>query len=460
MTIREMEARSGMTRANIRFYEAEGLLQPARKENGYRDYSEEDLTALKRIKLLRALGLPLIEIKQLQLGGKSLCAALDAREAELTAQQQQNETCLHICAQMREDRAEYRTLNAQKYLDSMSGSSAVPVPADDQVPQLWAPWRRFFARVFDYFLYSCLWRILLVGLCSKVFFYTFPFALLATATMLLLEPLLLCFFKTTPGKWLMGITVTDDLGGRLSYSKGFKRTLSALFFGAGMGIPIFRLIRLLMSYYSYYKDKPLSWEYDSEEMIQENRTRRCVAMVIVCIALLLCFMAAQAEAQKPLHRGDLTVAQFAENYNHYQWYYHGEGRTTYLDTEGQMAYEDFYGPDTVSVEVTGEEKVAPKITYTENEGVLTGVCIENRFTSGEIVIFGSDQVALAFLSFVLAQPEWKQEEAQEVLQQMIENPFGEYHTTIHGVEITYQYESSGFEPSYEITERWTIRKEQ
>ena len=35
MTIAELEARSGMTRANIRFYEAEGFIRPERRENGY-----------------------------------------------------------------------------------------------------------------------------------------------------------------------------------------------------------------------------------------------------------------------------------------------------------------------------------------------------------------------------------------------------------------------------------------
>ena len=40
MTSKEMEARSGVPRANIRYYEAEGLLAPARSGNGYRDYSE------------------------------------------------------------------------------------------------------------------------------------------------------------------------------------------------------------------------------------------------------------------------------------------------------------------------------------------------------------------------------------------------------------------------------------
>ena len=49
MNIKEIEERSGLTRANIRYYEQEGLLAPARRENKYRDYSEEDLETLLRV---------------------------------------------------------------------------------------------------------------------------------------------------------------------------------------------------------------------------------------------------------------------------------------------------------------------------------------------------------------------------------------------------------------------------
>ena len=57
MTSKEMEARSGVARANIRYYEAEGLLTPARMKNGYRDYSEADVETLKQVKLFRKLDL-------------------------------------------------------------------------------------------------------------------------------------------------------------------------------------------------------------------------------------------------------------------------------------------------------------------------------------------------------------------------------------------------------------------
>lgn len=55
MTIKEIETLSGLPRANIRYYESEGLIAPKRAENGYREYSQADAEVLLRVKLLRAL---------------------------------------------------------------------------------------------------------------------------------------------------------------------------------------------------------------------------------------------------------------------------------------------------------------------------------------------------------------------------------------------------------------------
>ena len=52
MNIAEVERRTGLTRANIRFYEKEGLLSPARGANGYRDYTEADVETLRKVRLL------------------------------------------------------------------------------------------------------------------------------------------------------------------------------------------------------------------------------------------------------------------------------------------------------------------------------------------------------------------------------------------------------------------------
>ena len=63
MKIREVEEKTGMSRANIRFYEKEGLLnRVARDKTNYREYTEEDVEQLRRIRILRLLEVPMEDI--------------------------------------------------------------------------------------------------------------------------------------------------------------------------------------------------------------------------------------------------------------------------------------------------------------------------------------------------------------------------------------------------------------
>ena len=80
MTIQEVERQSGMTRANIRFYEEKGLLTPQRQPNGYRDYSAVDVETLRRVRLLRSLDISIDTIRALQSGERTLEAVLAERE--------------------------------------------------------------------------------------------------------------------------------------------------------------------------------------------------------------------------------------------------------------------------------------------------------------------------------------------------------------------------------------------
>ena len=69
MKINEVESKVGITKKNIRFYEDQGLLCPSRNaENSYREYDDSHVQTLYRIKLLRKLGVPIEEIRQM-LGG-------------------------------------------------------------------------------------------------------------------------------------------------------------------------------------------------------------------------------------------------------------------------------------------------------------------------------------------------------------------------------------------------------
>lgn len=88
MKINEVEQLVGITKKNIRFYEEKGLLEPKRQvQNGYRDYSEEDVDMLKRIKLLRKLSVPIEEIKKLQTKHMTLGDCLRRHEISLAREE-------------------------------------------------------------------------------------------------------------------------------------------------------------------------------------------------------------------------------------------------------------------------------------------------------------------------------------------------------------------------------------
>ena len=79
---------SGVSAANIRYYEKEGLLAPqGRSENSYRQYSGGDVHQLRFIRLCRAMDMSLDEVRTLlglDLRRKSDCAtARDALDGHL-----------------------------------------------------------------------------------------------------------------------------------------------------------------------------------------------------------------------------------------------------------------------------------------------------------------------------------------------------------------------------------------
>lgn len=61
---KDIEKQFGINRKTLFFYEEEGLLHPERKENGYREYGDEDVERLKIILLLRRMDVSLVNVKK------------------------------------------------------------------------------------------------------------------------------------------------------------------------------------------------------------------------------------------------------------------------------------------------------------------------------------------------------------------------------------------------------------
>lgn len=113
MKINDVERLLGITKANIRFYEKEGLLTPSRTENGYRDYIESDIARLKEIVIYRKLGIPVQQIADILDGVVSMQDALDANIETLNAEIEKLNGSLALCQQLKAENA--RTLDTERY---------------------------------------------------------------------------------------------------------------------------------------------------------------------------------------------------------------------------------------------------------------------------------------------------------------------------------------------------------
>ena len=88
MRIREVCKACGLTKKAVEYYATQGLVRPAVSENGYRDFSAEDVGRLERIALLRRLDLPVARIRAVLDGdgAAALCAAAAERRREIAAE--------------------------------------------------------------------------------------------------------------------------------------------------------------------------------------------------------------------------------------------------------------------------------------------------------------------------------------------------------------------------------------
>ena len=65
MQIKEVQEKLKISSYTLRYYEKMGLIQPYRDENGYRNYSEEDIHKIERIMFLRDINVPIEDIKDI-----------------------------------------------------------------------------------------------------------------------------------------------------------------------------------------------------------------------------------------------------------------------------------------------------------------------------------------------------------------------------------------------------------
>ena len=101
MNIKQASEQSGVSAPNIRFYEKEGLLTPARRQgNDYRDYTAGNVRTLKLIRMLRMLDVPLPVIRSVLAGDAPLGNILREQQTALEQRAKQLEGAARFCAEL------------------------------------------------------------------------------------------------------------------------------------------------------------------------------------------------------------------------------------------------------------------------------------------------------------------------------------------------------------------------
>mgnify|MGYP001623021813 CR=1 FL=1 len=424
MTIREMEKLSGMSRANIRYYEAEGLLCPSRDANGYRNYSEEDLKTLQRIRLLRKLHLGLEEIRAVSRGEKKLSLVLARHISQLREEEEDDSRCLALCRRLWAEQADYASLDAAAELERLKEPQAPggAEPGETSLPRVTAPWRRYFARCLDWALYGLIWELFLsaglhinVGALSVGLFLADWLARIVL--LLVLEPLFLISFGATPGKLVFGLRVAGKCGIRISWREARLRTRLVLRWGCGFYIPVYVLVRQWRAYKACENEERQEWE--DESLLRLKDTRTAVRAAVYTAAAVCCaaasFFVWQAGAL-PVNRGALSAAEFCENYNRLQDYY-GISRPVNvpdtplynyisfpmtLDEEGRWQfppgrYQDF----------AENFSALPELQFEGDRENITGVRFSLSYRNEDVTVTSyGDFMALASLAFLGAQEDY------------------------------------------------------
>lgn len=121
MKINKVEELVGITKKNIRFYEEMGLICPARNEqNRYREYTEEDVEMLRKIKLLRQLSIPIEEILKIQKGYLTLEDCMMRHKIFLEREEENIRHSKSICVQIADGKEQFSTIDTEKYFSLMN----------------------------------------------------------------------------------------------------------------------------------------------------------------------------------------------------------------------------------------------------------------------------------------------------------------------------------------------------
>ena len=149
------------------------------------------------------------------------------------------------------------------------------------------PWVRFWARMVDYSFFIIVLSFFIgyfnlgLGILSS---YT---GMVAIFLWVFVEAFLLSIVGTTPGKWLLKVSVRDENHQKLSFSGSLNRSFSVWWLGMGAGLPIVSLITMIVAAVKLNSSGITTWDRRSELRIFHDKVG--VVRTLIVILYFLCY---------------------------------------------------------------------------------------------------------------------------------------------------------------------------
>ena len=160
------------------------------------------------------------------------------------------------------------------------------------------PWRRNFARSVDIAIFSLVTSLL----CALFLIRYYPVYLsrainvmsnpyVAPPLFFLIwipfEALFISRSDTTPGKWLLGISVTRKNGSRVDFSTAFKRCSDVLRRGLGYWLPVITIFTTYFAYKRLVETGTTMWDetYQTKVRHTDIGNARVILLIVVFVAI-------------------------------------------------------------------------------------------------------------------------------------------------------------------------------
>lgn len=312
------------------------------------------------------------------------------------------------------------------------------------------PWRRFFARSLDLTIYSTIFEAIAalgfrINILETGFIYNVISTVLTLVFMILAEGFLLSRFGTTFGKWIFGIKVTTKDGHKITFTEGIERTYGVIRYGLGFQIPFYDLYRQYKSYQDCRDCWQLEWDRDFQITLQDKKKLRIVLFITVNATLILLSLGVYQLSTLPVHRGELTVEEFCENYNAYARFFKFESDILLPDGTWQQKTEtDSYTMDLYEYD-------NPDFEFVVEDGILKGVGFEIHETNEDknnpyVHSYYGKEILLATLSYLRAQDNYNpfHDKSASLIENMIENLDMDHSFRAYDVDVDYNIDVTGY----------------